>query len=101
MPNRFQNKEILKTQSGRRYYTNVIYPEIPVSENDTYIITADGDRYDTLAQQFYNDSSLWWVIASANVSKTDGIAVEKGIQLRIPADAPAVRRLFDNVNSRR
>lgn len=101
MPNRFQNKEIFKTQTGTRYFTNVIYPEIPVSENDTYVITADGDRYDTLAQQFYNDSSLWWVIASANVSKTDGLAVEKGIQLRIPADAARARRQFDDVNAQR
>lgn len=101
MPNRFKDKEVLRTGRGTRYFTNVIYPEPPISENDTYIITADGDRYDTLAQQFYNDSSLWWVIASANVSKTDGLAVEKGIQLRIPADAAAVRRLFDDVNSQR
>lgn len=101
MPNRFQNKEIFRTQTGKRYFTNVIYPDIPVSENDTYIITAEGDRYDTLAQQFYSDSSLWWVIASANVSKTDGLAVEKGIQLRIPADAARARRLFDDVNAQR
>ena len=101
MPNRFQNKEVFRTQTGKRYFTNVIYPDIPISANDTYIITADGDRYDTLAQQFYNDSSLWWIIASANVSKTDGLAVEKGIQLRIPADAGQARRLFDDVNAQR
>ena len=76
MAKRFSNKEILKTQEGVRYYPNVIYPEVPVTEDDTYVIATDGDRYDTLAQQFYNDSSLWWVIASANVSKTDGLTVE-------------------------
>ena len=101
MPDRFENKDVFTTDRGKRYYTNVIYPEIPVTENDTYVITADGDRYDTLAQQFYNDSSLWWVIASANVSKTDGLAVEKGIQLRIPADASSARRQFDDVNAQR
>ena len=101
MAKRFSNKEIFKTQEGVRYYPNVIYPEVPVTQDDTYVIATDGDRYDTLAQQFYNDSSLWWVIASANVSKTDGLTVEKGKQLRIPADASTVRRLFDDVNAQR
>jgi hypothetical protein len=101
MPDRFKNKDVFKSRLGKRYFTNVIYPEIPVSQDDTYIITAGGDRYDTLAQQFYGDSSLWWVIASANVSKTDGLATTPGVQLRIPADAASVRRLFDDVNSER
>ncbi len=29
---RFSNKEILRTQEGVRYYPNVIYPEVPVTE---------------------------------------------------------------------
>jgi len=95
MPDRFRNIELLKQESGRRYYKNVIYPDIPATEDDTYIITTGGDRYDTLALQFYGDSTLWWVIASANNSKKDGLIVEQGIQLRIPADAAKVRSLFN------
>jgi len=101
MPDRFTNIEVLRDENGSRYYKNVIYPDIPATEDDTYIITTGGDRYDTLALQFYGDSSLWWVIASANNSKKDGLIVEQGIQLRIPADAAKVRNLFNDLNSKR
>lgn len=101
MANRFKTIEELKTQRGVRYIKNVIYPEVPVSEEDTYIITDNADRYDTLAQQFYGDSSYWWVIATANVSKTDGLAVTPGIQLRIPHNPQSVKNLFEELNARR
>lgn len=101
MPNRTKNIEVLKTKQGRRYYKNVIYPSIPVNENDTYLITTGGDRYDTLAQQFYGDSSLWWVIASANNSKKDGLIVEAGVQLRVPYDATLAVTLYEELNQNR
>ena len=101
MPNRTKNIEVLKTKQGRRYYKNIIYPNIPVNENDTYLITTGGDRYDTLAQQFYGNSSLWWVIASANNSKKDGLIVEAGVQLRVPYDANLAVTLYEELNQNR
>ena len=101
MPNRFKNIDILKTEKGRRYYKNVIYPEIPVTEDDLYIITTGGDRYDTLAQHFYGDKSDWWIIAIANTSKRDGLVVRPGVQLRIPADASSAKNLYEELNSKR
>ena len=97
----YKNIENLKTDKGKRYITNAIYPEIPLTEDDIYVITTGGDRYDTLAQQFYKDSSLWWIIASANVSKTDGMVVQPGVQLRIPADPNAAIEQFNLVNEQR
>jgi hypothetical protein len=41
---------------------------------------------DLLANQFYNDSRLWWIIAQANNLNGVNIGVEAGIQLRIPKD---------------
>ena len=96
---RYQSIENLKTEEGRRYIKNAIYPEIPLSEEDTYLITSAGDRYDTLALEFYQDSRLWWVIASANNSKTDSLVVKPGVQLRIPADGQAAKILFEEVNA--
>jgi len=101
MPIRFENIEKLKTEGGRTYYKNVIYPDIPISEDDIYIITTGGDRYDTLAQQFYGDSTLWWVIASANTSKTDSLVTKPGVQLRIPEDPQSAVNLFNTVNENR
>ena len=42
------------------------YPNIPLQFSDNYVITTIGDRFDLLAQQYYNDSSLWWIISIAN-----------------------------------
>ena len=50
----------------KRYYTTIKYPEIPLSVDDFYVITTIGDRLDNLANQFYEDVNLWWVITSAN-----------------------------------
>ena len=101
MPDRFKNIKINKTEQGVRYFGSVIYPDVPVDANDIYVITAEGDRYDLLAQQFYGDSSLWWIIASANNIKRDSLLVTVGVQLRIPNNPSEVRRLFNEVNKNR
>lgn len=101
MANRYSTITEFKTSEGKRYIANAVYPDIPETENDIYIITTGTDRYDTLARQFYNDSSLWWIIASANNSKKDGLIVEQGIQLRIPADGPGLKAKFENFNRNR
>ena len=69
---------------------------MPLSGNDYYVITTAGDRYDTLAQQFYNDYSLWWIIAAANNSERASLVVQPGIQLRIPTD---IENIISNFNS--
>jgi len=98
MPNRYETIQNLKTPEGKRYIKNAIYPEIPETADDIYVITTGGDRYDVLAQQFYGDSTLWWVIASANTSKTDGLIVKPGVQLRIPADGQKALNDFIELN---
>jgi hypothetical protein len=101
MPNRYKNIDIRVSDSGKRYKSNMIYPDIPLSENDTYIITTGSDRYDSLAQQFYGDSSLWWIIASANNYKKDGLIPTPGVQLRIPANGQDIRADFYEFNEKR
>lgn len=101
MPNIYNESYIKTSESGRRYYQNVIYPEIPLSEDDIYILTTGADRYDTLALQFYGDASLWWIISSANNSKKDGLIVLPGVQLRIPANPTDAKVNFTNLNQNR
>lgn len=98
---KYNNLAILKNNSGVSYRTNPIYPNISPSADDFYILTTIGDRYDTLARQFYKDPSLWWIIASANNSEKASLVVEPGVQLRIPANKEAILELYDKVNSRR
>jgi len=97
--NRYKDIQELISTQGRRYRGTVTYPSIPLSENDTYVITVGGDRYDTLAHEFYNDSRLWWVIASANNADRDTINITPGTQLRIPYNITAVLSQFRDFNN--
>ena len=95
---RYENIKVLQSPEGKQYRTTTIYPETPISENDYYIITTAGDRYDTLADQFYSDHTLWWVIASANNSERASLIVEPGIQLRIPGNIDTIINDFNTIN---
>ena len=78
---RYKNAK-LKTKDSKSYYSSTMYPKVPKSESDIYVITQFGDRLDLLANQFYGDVTLWWYIARANDLNT--MIVPENIQLRIP-----------------
>ena len=101
MANRYRDTKRSKTSDGIEYITNSIYPDIPLSDQDYYVISTGGDRYDNLAQQFYSDHTLWWIIAMANNSERASLIVEPGIQLRIPADKDRILQLYRDVNKSR
>jgi nucleoid-associated protein YgaU len=83
---------------GEQYIQTNVYPDIPVVQNDNYVITTVGDRLDLLALDFYGDMTLWWVIASANNLPGDSIYPPIGAQLRIPANAPAAINQYKQEN---
>lgn len=86
---------------GVNYYKSNFYPEIPDSENDIYVETEFGDRLDSLANQFYQDVSLYWIIAAANPNKVDfgSIYIPVGTQLRIPSDLNSIISSYNQLNS--
>jgi phage tail protein X len=84
MASRYQNNETQKLKDGREVYRTKIYPNIPLKDNDIYIVTQEGDRLDTLAYQYYGDQSFWWIIATANNIHDASFAVEDGTILRVP-----------------
>ena len=99
--NRYQNISIYKTNKGKRYYGTTKYPNIPLSLNDIYVYTTQGDRFDILAQQYYNDSSLWWIISSANSDlPQNSYYIPEGTQIRIPQNISQVLSLFTNLNEK-
>lgn len=96
---RTQYCDILKTLNGRRFYSTVYYPSnLPLSDNDTYILTDNSDSLTKLAFNFYNDETLWWVIASVNDIRKDTLRVEPNLQLRIP-DLSEYTIAFQKINS--
>lgn len=77
--------EILKTKYGTRYFSTIYYPSnLPLSDNDIYIMTENGDTLTDIANQFYKDVELWWVIASVNDIPKYMLRLEPNLQLRIP-----------------
>lgn len=99
MANRYLNIDVLKSDEGIRYYKNVLYPQIPLSEDDIYVITGEGDRLDLLANQFYNDTTLWWVISIANETLNQGsMYVPVGTQLRIPQNITSITSKYNKLN---
>ena len=98
---RYDNvKTLIDPDTKRRYLRGVKYPAIPYDDNDIYIITVAGDRLDLLAFDFYGDSTLWWIIASANDMQPDSLVPPLGMTLRIPVNVPDiinnVRLFIDN-----
>jgi len=101
MINRYRDIQNSKTSDGVEYKDNVIYPDIPLSDQDYYVISTSGDRYDTLARQFYGDHTLWWIIAMVNNSERASLIVQPGVQLRIPADKANILQLYKDINKSR
>jgi phage tail protein X len=99
--NRYQYIRIEKNSGTKvRYYRDSKYPTIPLSENDIYVITTDGDRYDLLATQYYGDSTLWWVISIANsLLPQNSIFIPVGTQIRIPQNVNGILKSYNNLNS--
>ena len=60
-----------------------MYPDFKTNE-DTKILSQEGDRLDLLAKEFYGDESLWFVIAKANDLGKGSLNVPAGRIIRIP-----------------
>jgi phage tail protein X len=97
--NRYQDIPIIKTTDGKQVYATSRYPEVPLSPEDIYVYTTQGDRYDILALNYYGDSSLWWVIAIANPNvDLMTLVIPEGAQIRIPSNFSGVISEFNLIN---
>lgn len=99
--NRYQPISKLISNKGKKYIGTTKYPSIPLSFEDIYVYSTQGDRFDILAQQYYSDSSLWWVISIANEDlKQDSYYIKEGTQLRIPQNISNIQSEFSKLNDR-
>ena len=95
------NRTRQNVTSGVRMYMGNKYPQVPLTPEDTYVYASEGDRFDTLAQQYYDDSSMWWVISIANESlKQNSYYLPLGIQIRIPANVASIMADYNILNNR-
>ena len=101
MRNRVNQIKILKEIDKPRYLKPIKYPEISLSIDDIYVQTTSGDRLDLLANQFYGDTRLWWIISIANMNiiRRDSFNLKAGIEIRIPADLQKILNEFEEINN--
>ena len=92
----------VKGTNNKRTFKYIKYPKIPLSVDDIYATTLVGDRLDLIADQFYNDVDLWWVVVTANpdVIRRDSFNLKPGLQIRIPSPnrITNILRSFEQLN---
>ena len=93
---RYDNTTKKINKKGKRVFRPTMYPKIPIQDSDVFIYPKFGDRLDTLAQKYYEDTSLWWIIAKANNLDEAHIGLEVDKQIRIPINITfIINRLKD------
>lgn len=104
--NRYADVKLFRTlnnnlrNKGLTYGNSAKYPVVPQQENDIYAITEWGDRFESLAFQFYGDVTLWWVIAIANpnIVNFSSIFLPVGSQIRIPQNISPIIDSYNELN---
>ena len=87
---RYTTTKLIKTNQDISRKSTTIYPNTPTDlQNDIYIRTTSADRLDKLALHFYNDASMWWIIATSNGLGKGTIIVPPNTSLRIPSQKQA------------
>jgi hypothetical protein len=99
MANRYQYTKTLTTRGAKKkYLSSIIYPKIKPSDDDLYIISESSDRLDILASKYYNDKTLWWIIATANNLNDASLSITPGTQMRIPSNLSRILNDFEKIN---
>jgi len=95
---RYESTQISLRFDGKRIYKSTSYPEIKPLDSDIIVISNDADFLDSLSNRYYNDPTLWWIIALANGLGNGRMSVPPGRQLRIPVDINKILSEFHNIN---
>ena len=80
---RYSNTRTKRKPNGDRVYSYTLYPKIKIKNSDIFINPTYGDRLENLANQYYGDPELWWIIAWYNSYPTEA-NVPVGAALSIP-----------------
>ena len=97
---RYTDTRIKRNKDLNRVYSYTLYPKIPIKNSDIFIAPTYGTRLDILANEYYKDPTLWWIIAQANgIKGFTALYTEnfKG-QLRIPTEIQDILNEFSSMN---
>lgn len=97
---RYSTGRIILDTDGKRYFNTIILPNPTENSTDIFIQTTTPDRLDKLALIFYDDETMWWVIAAANGLGKGTYMVPAETRLRIPATVGLQQVIIDTNNER-
>ena len=95
---RYDDIPLKINKKGQRVLVSTLYPQIPLSDAAQFIFPKDGDRLDNIAFRYYNDASLWWVIAQANNLGKGRTILSPNFQIRIPGNISTIIANFNAIN---
>jgi len=100
--NRYISSKViqLRNDNTSKHSTSFV-PKIERDNTDLFIRTRAGDRLDLLAHEFYQDVTLWWILASVNNLGKGTFAIPPGSRLRIPLNISDIREKYVEFNQRR
>ena len=94
---RYDDSSIIQDKNRERYLSTQKLPIIPKRDTDILIIGKVGQTLLNLANQYYGDVTLWWIISKAN-----GIRGQAGLKpgqlLRIPGNVTRIVSEFKELN---
>ena len=83
---RYNNTAKRKDKNKKMYYAPSFIDSIPLKDSDRIIFVSEGMRFDMLAQKYYDNSNLWWIIAKANEMGNGKLAIDYKKKIRIPME---------------
>ena len=97
---RYENTRVKRNRTLDRVYSYTFYPKIPLKNSDIFITPTYGMRLDNLANKYYDDPSLWWIIAQANGIRGFTVLYSENFkgQLRIPTKIQDILAEFTSMN---
>lgn len=97
---RYSTARLQRDANETRKFSTIIVPTAPLSSGDVYIQTTSVERLDKLANIFYQDASLWWIIAAANGLGKGSYMVPQNTRLRIPPYT-GIQNVINDTNNER
>ena len=95
---RYDNSKLLRDENGTRYLNRIEYPVIPIQDSDITIVGVRGQRFDNLANQYYGNPKLWWIIARANNENKGSMYTKPGKEYTIPQEITLIIQKFNELN---
>lgn len=76
--------------NGEQVYSIPYFTSIEQEQGDVYESVTNNVRIDLIANKYYNDPKLWWIIAMVN-NISNPLSIEYGTVLRIPSYSSLIK----------